>query len=451
MRCLSLFLLLLSFIFLNKNAVSAVRRNNDSVPHCMVWEKINIKLYHKFNHGKPDFISLLRPEGYAHSHGLVQGRQNIHIQKKWISEINTSNIEAMEININLLASDNTNKKKVKKSNKGNNTVNMVTGIYVHATSNVFTWTFKNNHGHIFKIHATPNHPFYVKSLKKFLPLSRIGPGMTLMNDHQDVVYLICPADRRNNCGTPYHPGQTSWVYNIEINQQHQYFVSNQHMVVHNCQMYASGNGYPPGFFWRSSSITEYGAHNTGESRFMARRHTHSGNNKNGKKPFAGLLLIGPRYTDIDNVGLDNSTYPSIREITIQGAWSKYQAVLTMPASGALVDKLSGEIGPGTIVYRLMRGTPDSAKRYMQNIRNLYFAEVLEPGRAMKILKRFGVEKKLQATYSLDTLVGGVLLNEHDEVFLKLGAAELRKGKGKGKGPGSVSYILKYVQGAILPP
>ena len=439
LSCCYLFLLLLSCICLKKNSIASVGKNNNSVHHCRVWEKINIKFYNKFNHKETGTVSLLRPEGYSRSHGLISGRQNIHI-KKWMNKVNRLYAGIVEININILTDDDIKNKKI--SGKTDNKRNMVTGIYIYTTNNVFTWTFKNNHGNIFKIHATQNHPFYVKNLKKFLPLSRITSGMVLMNDHQDTVRLICPAGRRNHCGTPYH---SSRVYDIEVSQQHQYFVSSEHVMVHNCQMNIpeSSQEVTSSFPESNSSSAGYNAVNL-SSAAPENADADSSLILPLIPKFKGKLLIGPRQTIIDNVAPgEGNTYGSIDSIGNRKAWGKYDTILIMPASGGLIKKLSGRINPGTEVYRLVRGSPDQARLYMNHIRNLHFVEILEPSAGMKVLRGFGVQHQLAREYSENTLVGYGCFDGGPSILKRI-ITFICRGEWEEK-PDIVSYILKYRQ------
>ena len=87
-------------------------------------------------------------------------------------------------------------------------------------------------GQVSVIHATPNHPFYVKNRKAFVPINKVSTNDDLVNQQGHTLRLICPANKTVHCGQRYNP-QPMPVYNLEVYQQHHYFVGNDEVLVHN--------------------------------------------------------------------------------------------------------------------------------------------------------------------------------------------------------------------------
>ena len=117
----------------------------------------------------------------------------------------------------------------------------VSGLFRHYVNDVRAYRLSDTWGHITIIHATPNHPFYVKNIIKrhtvipvhqFIPISKVTHNMTLLGIHGDY-HLICKYHR---CSTAYKKGKMVAVYNLETYQYHRYLVSDDHLLVHNCNI-----------------------------------------------------------------------------------------------------------------------------------------------------------------------------------------------------------------------
>ena len=110
----------------------------------------------------------------------------------------------------------------------------VTGVFKRHSSSVKSWLFKTlSTGKLSTIHATPTHRFYVKYLNKWLPLSEITSDMTLIDDQNNAVSLVCDRSGQH-CGIPWHPGRVTAIYNLEVYKKHDYFAGEQMLLVHNC-------------------------------------------------------------------------------------------------------------------------------------------------------------------------------------------------------------------------
>ncbi len=116
----------------------------------------------------------------------------------------------------------------------NTTSQPATGIFIRHTNDVKTYKFKNQlTGQIGQVNATPEHPFYVANLQRYIPISRLSPAYQLVSANGDPVSVICPPNKYSHCGKPYRRGQVTTVYNLEINKRHRYFVGSQGIEVHN--------------------------------------------------------------------------------------------------------------------------------------------------------------------------------------------------------------------------
>ena len=112
----------------------------------------------------------------------------------------------------------------------------VTGLFKRHVLNVVYYTFKNiNTGEISGIHATPDHEFYLKNRRTFLPVREITEKDILITGKGDNVKLV-----KSNVNT----GMTGdnkvnipvLTYNLEIWKKHTYFVGSYGILVHNtCQ------------------------------------------------------------------------------------------------------------------------------------------------------------------------------------------------------------------------
>ena len=56
----------------------------------------------------------------------------------------------------------------------------IIGVFIHQVNDVRTYHFKDKQGRISIIHATPVHPFYIKNLKAYIPISKVTHVMQLV-------------------------------------------------------------------------------------------------------------------------------------------------------------------------------------------------------------------------------------------------------------------------------
>ena len=110
----------------------------------------------------------------------------------------------------------------------------ITGTFKRHVNNVGSYTFKDlSTGKKEILHVTPNHLFYAKNRKRFIAVNQLGPTdeMITLSGHR--VRLVCPGNKKNNCGAPRGKFNISTVYNMEVHQQHEYFAGGNKIYVHN--------------------------------------------------------------------------------------------------------------------------------------------------------------------------------------------------------------------------
>ena len=119
----------------------------------------------------------------------------------------------------------------------------VTGRFLIWKPNVRSYTFHNiTTGSIVHINATPSHRFYVLNRKKFISIENILPSDKLITGKGESIALICPSGQHDHCGQSYNKGGPVPVYNLEVYNRHQYFVSAAKILVHNCTFFTEESG-----------------------------------------------------------------------------------------------------------------------------------------------------------------------------------------------------------------
>ena len=109
----------------------------------------------------------------------------------------------------------------------------VTGIFKRHALNTGDYTFKNTDtGQLSIIHATPNHLFYLKNRRTFLPVRDITEKDTLITVNGNSIKLVnfrantgVIGDRKTNIPV--------WTYNFEVWKKHTYFAGSDKILVHN--------------------------------------------------------------------------------------------------------------------------------------------------------------------------------------------------------------------------
>ena len=203
----------------------------DHVPFSTkTWEEVDLSWENPFDKQHPNTAQLLRPIEYINRHDLSPGNTDVKID---LTEFGVPRAQVWVTDVKplTLVGDNSSKR------PSDHEKNFVIGLYQHEVANVRTYTFMDEKGHETKIHATPNHRFYVLG-KGYVPLNQISNKMQLLDIHGDRVSLHCRNKRQGtHCGVPYRQGKKTWVYNIEVYQEHRYFIGEQAILAHNpCQV-----------------------------------------------------------------------------------------------------------------------------------------------------------------------------------------------------------------------
>ena len=189
------------------------------------WEEIDIAWDNPFDKNKPNTAQLVRPIRYANKHGLSYGNTNVHMN---LAEFGVPDSHVWVTDVKPITQAQIEKIKHLPNNE-----KPLIGLYQHEVDNVRTYTFSDEQGYTSTIHATPNHPFYVVNLQRYVPIGKISNDMQLVDANGNSISLVCPQGKKVHCGKPYRKGKKTWVYNVEVYQQHRYLVGKQHVLAHN--------------------------------------------------------------------------------------------------------------------------------------------------------------------------------------------------------------------------
>ena len=110
----------------------------------------------------------------------------------------------------------------------------VTGTFTRHSQNIRQYTFIDKAiGRITRVNATPNHRFYVKNKHRFIAAYDLSVADRLVTAVGQEVRLLCLGKRKKQCSHSFHPKELTQVFNLEINNQHIYFVGENAIEVHN--------------------------------------------------------------------------------------------------------------------------------------------------------------------------------------------------------------------------
>ena len=116
----------------------------------------------------------------------------------------------------------------------------VIGRFVRHVTDVRKYQFRNTvTGKLSSILATPNHPFYVKNRRRFIPLEAILSEDEMVQRNGQIIKMICSYG--SHCGAQAKEGIVS-VYNLEIAQRHTYFLGHDFILAHNPCTREEGTG-----------------------------------------------------------------------------------------------------------------------------------------------------------------------------------------------------------------
>ena len=111
---------------------------------------------------------------------------------------------------------------------------IITGISSRHVTDVKKYFIKNRQTDtVTAITVTPDHLFYAVNRHAFIPIKEISADDIFITRDGYRAGLVCHAGERNHCGIPWHRGEVTLVYNLEVNQEHQYFAGRDGLLVHN--------------------------------------------------------------------------------------------------------------------------------------------------------------------------------------------------------------------------
>ena len=117
----------------------------------------------------------------------------------------------------------------------NSNMRVVTGLIKRHVSKVNTYILKNTADNkLMTVHATPEHPFYVKNHQRYMPVNQISCNDELLASDGSSMHLICSKGQCRHCGRPFNKGWPTSVYNLEIDHTHTFFIGSHPVLVHNC-------------------------------------------------------------------------------------------------------------------------------------------------------------------------------------------------------------------------
>ena len=110
---------------------------------------------------------------------------------------------------------------------------MVTGLSIRHTFDVGCYTFRvKKTGQISMMNVTPNHLFYVKNRRKFIPISQVMSEDLLVSETGESISLVDIDDDAERCDGSINSTPVA-VYNLELYRKHTYFAGESHVLVHN--------------------------------------------------------------------------------------------------------------------------------------------------------------------------------------------------------------------------
>ena len=253
-RCI--FILILTLLLFSLTPLAQAADKNPSYDNIPItpktWQEVDLS-YHDIINGKshPASIQLLRPIAWLERHGMHKVGNNVTLS------IPEFGINAIHAQVTAIKPTRLNTSNIDWSTRD---TRPVIGKFKRYAPVVKTYRFRNfSTGKVSIVHATPNHPFYVKNKHAFVPINKVSMHDDLVSDSGESIKLLCPYYKRSHCGQSYNKKPMP-VYNLEVYQKHVYFVGTNNILVHNvCGKY-SLNGdpkYPNNFSLRLYDNNEW--------------------------------------------------------------------------------------------------------------------------------------------------------------------------------------------------
>ncbi|WP_440994748.1 polymorphic toxin-type HINT domain-containing protein [Cysteiniphilum litorale] len=181
----------------------------------------------------PAEIKLLRPIKWLEENGIDQvgKRSTFSLPEFGIDQVEVTVTDITDTKVDTKA-DDWRKEKTK----------TVISTFKRYAQDVRTYTFIDEKGNIEQINATPNHPFYVVNQQAYIAIDEVAANDVLISQLGKKIRLLCPIGKVVRCGEQFNnDGKPVLVYNLEVYQQHIYYVGRDAVLVHNnCQEYFVG-------------------------------------------------------------------------------------------------------------------------------------------------------------------------------------------------------------------
>lgn len=190
------------------------------------WQEVDLAYYDNIK-GKsyPASIQLLRPITWLKHHGMHQ------VGKRVVLSISEFGINQIQANVTAIKPTTLDTSVIDWSKQVSRPV---IGKFKRYASIVKTYTFKNLvTGKLSTINTTPNHQFYIENKKAFIPIDNVTATDKLVSEAGQPIRLLCFSGKQRHCGKSYNNKKPVPVYNLEIYQQHIYFVGHASILVHN--------------------------------------------------------------------------------------------------------------------------------------------------------------------------------------------------------------------------
>ena len=192
------------------------------------WEKISLR-YNDLLAGKryPVEVELLRPMRWALAYGI---RAKGDVVQLSIPDFGIHHQEVVVTAIKPLASFST----LGVHGRHAHSVPVIGRVKRYAVD-VNTYAFRDDvNGHVSYLNVTPEHLFYVRNRRAFVPISHVTTHDVLVGANGHGMHLICSPRQHHQCVLKSsYSKKPVVVYNLELYRRHVYQVGTDRILVHN--------------------------------------------------------------------------------------------------------------------------------------------------------------------------------------------------------------------------
>ena len=231
--------MLASMIFLSTSITANGDNNRSSVADG--WQKIIMVYYHDFpckercqhegvtgciriHNGTDKWIIRCQEHvNLLRSKKVVSSWQQVEKKKGYVT-LNIPEFSLKDVHAWIIATDQIHENHFPVSGD----TGLYTGIFKRHIMNINKYAFKNiKTGAVSFINVTPDHRFYVKNKKSFIPISQVALSDTLINSEGEKMKLVCLNKDKQHCnfsGKSVNAGILPLqVYNLEVHGKSRYF------------------------------------------------------------------------------------------------------------------------------------------------------------------------------------------------------------------------------------